>query len=314
MKIKQVSSRLSRLVVLLICMAAFVGCSTTEQQEASSPEGVQLKTIHVNGTSLTYTEHGEGTPVVLVHGTLGDYRTWDGQVGPFSEKYRVISYSRRFHYPNDWPQDDSSFSVAVHAKDLAAFIQALNVGRVHLVGHSFGAFTSLLVARDHPELLLSLTLGEPPVHPLLATTPEGESLIQDQITTAIIPSGEALQRGNDEEGVRIFLNGVLGDGGFENLPQHIHDIVMDNVRELKGATTDKNLFPPFSCEDARSVSVPTLLLHGELSPKIFIVTQDLLEQCMPNHERTMIPAASHGLEMDNPAAFNETVLGFLAKQ
>lgn len=298
----------------LLAMACFAVSPALAQQKGSSPEKVQTKKVRVNDVTLNYIERGKGDPVVFVHGTVGDYRTWDGQVEAFSKKYRVISYSRRYHYPNPWPQDASSFSVTVHAKDLAAFIQGLNVGRVHLIGHSFGAFTSLLVARDHPELLLSLTLGEPPVWPLLATTPGGESLIQDQITTTIIPSGEALQRGNDEEGVRLFLNGVLGDGGFENLPQHIHNIVMDNVRELKGATMDKDLFPPFSCEDARSVSVPTLLLHGELSPKLFIQTQDILEQWMPNNERTMIPASSHGLMMGNPDAFNETVLGFLARQ
>jgi pimeloyl-ACP methyl ester carboxylesterase len=49
-----------------------------------------------------------------------------------------------------------------------------------------------------------------------------------------------------------------------------------------------------------------------LSPEIFVRIQDILEQCLPNDERATIPAASHGLEMDNPAAFNEMVLGFLA--
>ena len=53
MHIVQVSSRMNRFFVLLICIAAFVGCSTPVLQEASSPEGVQLKTIRVNGTVTT---------------------------------------------------------------------------------------------------------------------------------------------------------------------------------------------------------------------------------------------------------------------
>jgi hypothetical protein len=69
MKSDKYSCRKNLFVVLLICVAAFVGCSTAVQQEADSPEGIQLKTVRVNGTELTYTEHGEGTPVVLVHGT-----------------------------------------------------------------------------------------------------------------------------------------------------------------------------------------------------------------------------------------------------
>ena len=94
--------------------------------------------------------------MVLVHGTLEDYRTWDGQLEAFSKGYRLISYSRRYHYPNEWPKDATDFSVTLHARDLAAFIKALNLPPVHLVGHSYGAFIALLVARDHPEVIRSL--------------------------------------------------------------------------------------------------------------------------------------------------------------
>lgn len=280
---------------------------------AASPIFAQPKEIRVNDVTLNYIEQGQGDPVVFVHGTLGDYRTWDGQIEPFSRKYRVISYSRRYHYPNHWPQDTSSFSVVVHAEDLAAFIKALKVGRVHLVGHSFGAFISLLVAGDYPELIRSLTLVEPPVMSLLTTTPQGDSLLQNFTAGTIIPSGEAFQSGDNEEGVRRFINGVLGDNAYENLPPNVRAIMMENARELKGATMDTNLFPPFSCEDARNVSIPTLLLNGELSPNMFIQIQDILEQCLPNKERAMIPAASHGSVYENPQAFNEAVLTFLAK-
>lgn len=280
---------------------------------AASPIFAQPKEIRVNDVTLNYIEQGQGDPVVFVHGTLGDYRTWDGQIEPFSRKYRVISYSRRYHYPNHWPQDTSSFSVVVHAEDLAAFIKALKVGRVHLVGHSFGAFISLLVAGDYPELIRSLTLVEPPVMSLLTTTPQGDSLLQNFTAGTIIPSGEAFQGGDNEEGVRRFINGVLGDNAYENLPPNVRAIMMENARELKGATMDTNLFPPFSCEDARNVSIPTLLLNGELSPNMFIQIQDILEQCLPNKERAMIPAASHGSVYENPQAFNEAVLTFLAK-
>jgi len=76
---------------------------------------------------------------------------------------------------------------------------------------------------------------------------------------------------------------------------------------------DENLFPPFSCEDARDVSVPTLLIGGELSPKMFVLIHDIIEPCLLNKERAIVPEASHGLEFENPQAFNEIVLAFLAK-
>jgi hypothetical protein len=89
-------------------------------------------TADINETSLHYIECGEGVSVVLVHGTLGDYRSWIGQMQLFSQNYKVLSYSRRYHYPNPWPNDASDFTVNIHAEDLAAFIQSLDLGKVHM--------------------------------------------------------------------------------------------------------------------------------------------------------------------------------------
>lgn len=122
----------------------------------------ELHFAEINEISLHYIECGEREPLVLVHGTLGDYRVWLDQVHLLSQNYRVISYSRRYHYPNPWPQDASDFTVNIHAKDLADFIQHLDLVKVHLIGHSYGALTALIAARDHPGLVRSLNLGEPP--------------------------------------------------------------------------------------------------------------------------------------------------------
>ena len=284
------------------------------QQKGASFSGVQPKEVRVNGVTLSYIERGEGIPVVLVHGTLGDYRTWEGQLEPFSKRFRVISYSRRYHYPNRWPANNSTdFSVTIHARDLAAFIKALKLPSVHLIGHSYGAAISFLVARDHPEVIRSLTLGEPPLMPLLRMSPEGDALLAKFMATGIMPSGEAFKKGNDAEGVRRFLNAVLGEGSYEKLPPHLRERMMDNARELKGETSSQDLFPPITCEDVQKVRTPTLLLDGSLSPKIFRVINDMLNHCLPSKERAVIPGASHGLEYENPQAFNDTVLAFIAR-
>ena len=301
--------------VVLVSIAAmfFVASPLFAQQKGASSSEMKTREVRVNGLTLHYIERGQGTPVVLVHGTLGDYRTWDGQLEAFSKGYQLISYSRRYAYPNESTKDSTDFSVTIHARDLAAFIEALNLPPVHLIGHSYGAFIAFLVARDHPEVIRSLTLGEPPVMPLLKTTPEGDALLTASITTSIA-SSEAFKQGNDEEGVRRFVNGVLGDGSYEKLPPPVQKRLMDNTQELIGIeTSSQNLFPPITCEDVQKVKAPTLLLDGERSPKVFHLVNDMLEHCLPRVERATIPAASHGLEVENPQAFNETVLAFIAK-
>jgi pimeloyl-ACP methyl ester carboxylesterase len=87
---------------------------------------------------LHYVERGRGVAVIFVHGSLGDYSTWDAQLGPYAETYRAIAYSRRYNDPNT-NRLRPNHSAVVEAEDLAAFIKALDLGKVHVVGHSYGA-------------------------------------------------------------------------------------------------------------------------------------------------------------------------------
>jgi len=303
----------------LLTTGLLVACTDSTEQATSSEDRVELKSVRVNDTTLHYIERGQGTPVVFVHGALGDYRTWDGQIEAFSEEYRVISYSRRFYYPNEYPQDSVVFPRPDHVEDLKVFIDALDIHPIHLVGHSGGGAISLLFARDYPEYLISLTLGEPAVTELLATTPEGVSARQRFDETVRGPSTAAFQAGNDQEGVRLFIDGVMGrKNAFDNLPSNFRDGMLQNAHTMRSSRLDKNprtrTRPSFSCEDGGRIRIPTFLIHGELSPKMFVVINDILEQCLPNVERATLQSASHSLEMENPAGFNEIVLGFLRQQ
>src|SRR4029077_7863738 len=154
--------------IVLVSVAAmfFVASPSFAQQKGASSSEMKTKEVRVNGLTFHSIERGQGTPVLLVHGTLEDYRTWDGQLEAFSKGYQLISYSRRYHYPNEWIKDSTDFSITIHARDLAALIKALNLPPVHLIGHSYGGSIAFLVARDHPEVIRSLTLAEPSLVPL----------------------------------------------------------------------------------------------------------------------------------------------------
>src|SRR5687768_18241422 len=109
-----------------------------------------LRRIHVNGVELHYIERGAGEALVLVHGGVADYRYWESQLEPFSRQFRVFSYSRRYSYPNENPNITPDHSVFAEAEDLSALISRLQLGRVHLIGHSYGAFTALVLALQRP--------------------------------------------------------------------------------------------------------------------------------------------------------------------
>jgi hypothetical protein len=81
---------LYRLLVVVVC-GLLGACSSDEPGTTIDASSVQLTEIPINGTTLNYMERGQGAPVLLVHGTLGDYRTWDGQIEALSRDRETLS-------------------------------------------------------------------------------------------------------------------------------------------------------------------------------------------------------------------------------
>lgn len=267
----------------------------------------------IDGTQLEYIEQGQGEPVVLVHGTLGDYRSWELQMDTFPETFRTISYSRRYHYPNRCDELKPDYSAAHHADDLAAFIAGLGLKSAHVVGNSYGAYTSLFLAARHPERVRTLVLGDPPVFPLLKPNSEGRALRDDFLATVWEPAGEMMQQGKVEDGVRIFVDGVVEAGAFDQFPSEVQDMILENACEFKLETSSSDFWTPFTCEDAAQIKTPTLLLTGDKSLRMFQLIVDELERCLPNNKSVRVPQTTHEVSSDNPEAYNDIVLGFLEK-
>ena len=292
-------------------------CNNSDTVKKQSETGTEpeLKSVFVNGDSIHYIDVGEGDPIVLVHGVMGDYRTWEAQTEAFSRNHRVIAYSLRYGYPNKQILDSTAdYSLSQNIKDLTELIKTLNLEPVHLVGHSSGAFAALLTTMENPELIRSITLGEPPVMPLLKNVPGGDTLEQNFGKT-IFPGIEAFKNNEDEKAAEIFVNAVMGDSQyFTKSSQRFREVIMANVVQLKGSFLyPKSGFPPVSCDDLKKINTPVLLLQGDRSPLFFIKIIDELDRCLSNKERVTLPNASHGLEYENPAEFNKIVLGFIDK-
>src|SRR5436190_20535816 len=86
---------------------------------------------------------------------------------------------------------------------------------VHPSGRS--AFTALVLAVKHPEMVRSLVLAEPPVHEWVRDSPNGAAAYKEFMTTIWEPATKAFLRGDDEGAMKIFVDGIIGKGRFDNL-------------------------------------------------------------------------------------------------
>jgi pimeloyl-ACP methyl ester carboxylesterase len=268
-------------------------------------------TVHVNGVELHYIEQGQGEPVILLHGGIGDYSSWGPQMGPFSAHYRVISYSRRYSYPNVNPIVVPNDSALVDADDLAALIRKLKLRRVRLVGASAGAFAALALAIKHPELVHSLVLAEPPLHQWVRDQPGGEAVFQDFLTAIANPAADAFRNADTERAMRLFVDGMSGPGSFDKLAPERAAIVMRNAPAMKALLLSSDPFPNLSKDRARRLKIPTLVVTSERAIRIHRLVDEEIARVLPLAEAVTIPDAGHSSARDNPAAFNEAVLKFL---
>ncbi|HXF96341.1 MAG TPA: alpha/beta hydrolase [Gemmatimonadales bacterium] len=275
-----------------------------------------LRVARLRGTDLHFVEQGSGTPVVLVHGTLGSLDSWRAQVDTFARHFRVVAYSRRYHPPNPARADGQPYSLDLHAGDLIGLIEALRLERVHLVAASYGAYVALQVALERPDLVRSLALTEPPILPWLARTPAGDSLRRAFTAGVLDPARRAFARGDSVEAVRRFLDAVTGrPGGFDALPAASRAALLRAAFEfrLELGADPAAYMPALSCSAVGRIRSPVLLVRGERSPRFLRLALEELARCLPHEEAVTIPGAGHTPHADQPAAYNALVLAFLAR-
>ena len=302
---------------LLLTMYSLCSIAQQPKNVVSSQgenQNQEPRKVIVGAVELHYIEKGKGEPLILLHGGQGDYRAWPRQIEAFASRYRVISYIRRCHYPNKNELKSTNHSALVDAIDLAGFVGALKLGPVHLVGTSYGAFTALTFATDHPELVRSMALAEPPVLEWAATTERGATLYREFMETVHNPAGKKFKEGDDEGGMRIFLERFDGPGAFDSLPAARKQSVMQNASFFKAVTASSNPFPNLSREKVSRLSMPILIIRGANTKELDILVGEEIAKTIPGAERMIIPNAGHGSPRQNPAAFNEAVLAFLARR
>ena len=253
-----------------------------------------MSEVRVNGVRLYYEEHGEGPPILCIHGTGGSALIWGAAVPELARLGRVIVYDRRGCTRSQRPDPYDKTSVAQHADDAAALLDAVGAAPVAVVGRSYGGAIAIDLALRYPERVRGLVLLEAAIFSLSAEALAWEESLRQHVLTAaedVTTVGET------------FIRFVLGDGTWDGFPAPIKQMFTDNGPAIL-AEADSGLLQLDHAALA-TIDLPTLLVAAAHSPEAFRQVTDAMATAMPNSRKHTV----EGGHLINPA--DPAVLSFL---
>jgi len=265
-----------------------------------------------SGVVLHAVRQGQGTPLVLVHGAMGDWRSWGAQWPALVPHADCVSYSRRYSHPNPNRMPSPDHSALQEAEDLLGLLDAMGIARALLVGTSYGAFTALAAAVAAPERVLGVVAVEPPMMKYAERDPQGQAIAAAFRRETIEPANAAFRAGQDEEAGRIMTGGINGAVSAATTPQAMQRR-LQNLRAMRMLALSSDEFPLLSPAQVAALTMPVMLLSGQRTAPVHREIFNNLVQAMPAARVLRVLDAGHGVTREQPAVFNAQVLAFLAE-
>ena len=264
------------------------------------------------GVTLHGIDVSDGDALVTVHGGGRDYSYFRHLIAPFSTRYRVVGFSRRYAWPNDNAPIVPDYSPRTDAADLAALCNALGIRRAHFLGASIGGFACLVLATQRPDLVRSLVLAEPPIMKWAADLPGGDEAYATFHETAFQPAGDAFRAGDPERAMQLITDGFLGAGSFAGFKASRRARILQGARDWEAQATSSDSFSTLTRESVAALRMPVLLLSGGRTTVPHRIVDDELARILPGARRVIAPEASHDVWLDAPDLCRDETLRFLA--
>ncbi len=285
--------------------------------QTSPASHIQVANIG-DGIALHFVEMGGGPPIVFIHGSISDLGYWADQLPYFAKRYRAIAYSRRYDYPNVNPSRPG-YSAVTDADDLAGLIRSLHLGRVYLVGHSYGALTALFFASKYPQMVRAMVLAEPPAVSLLQDIPGSqhaadEAMYEDIRQRMVAPMTAAFARSDTNAGVAAFIDYVFDNpNAWSDMSQQNQEAALRDAREWQVMMTTGTLFPVISPAAVRAIGTPALIMSGSKSYAFLRPIDTEFAALLPNSQSVTIMGAGHQMWYQRPEECRRDTEAFFAR-
>ncbi len=259
----------------------------------------QQQQIQSAGVNIHFTDEGSGQAVVLLHGFAANANmNWRmaGITGTLAEKYRVIAVDFRGHGASDKPHETGAYGLEM-MNDVIRILDHLEIDKAHIVGYSMGGFVTMKLMAEHPERVISATLGgsggirddfDHSWDDAMAEQMEAGKSFADALQSSL-PEGQKLEE-NEVAMLRLLFQ------------------VQDNAALVAVLRSWKEL--AVSYQQLENNQIPTLVVYGSEEDDKTRPWIEGLQGRMANAEFHMIEGANHLTTIPRPE-FREAILKFI---
>jgi pimeloyl-ACP methyl ester carboxylesterase len=250
-----------------------------------------------NGAQLTYGETGAGSPLILVHGSPGDGRSWGRVAKHLGSDVRILTPDLP-GYGGSTPLSPGTLRrTDAMAAAVGKLVQASADG-AWLCGHSYGGNVALHAALQRRERVKGVLLLEPVFMRALELAGERETLDK---AAMFFRSYVARVLGGEPGAVSTMVEFWFGAGAFEKLPPSVQGFLVGaapkNAQDVPAAFSEE-----VTKEQLNAFDRPFLIAFGEASPPTAPTIVHALAGLLPDAEVVSIPGATHGMLDSHPEA------------
>ena len=272
-----------------------------------TPEHVTLG----GGTELHYVRQGTGSPLIFIHGAMGDYRAFQPQWKPFTASFDCITYSRRYSFPNKNKLVDRKHNALIDAEDLLGLMDHLEIEQAILVGSSYGGFTALALAASAPARVTALVAVEAPMMRYVESD-EGRAIVEEFRKSTVLPARDAFERDENELGARILTGGIVGEAPTA-VPDHVMQRRMVNLMAARSLALSDDEFPLLDPQVMANLKMPIFLISGAETAPVHAEIFKAVTAAMPQAQSLIVEGSGHSVSQQAAEHFNVAVLNFLAE-
>ncbi|MBJ2121449.1 alpha/beta hydrolase [Arthrobacter sp. MSA 4-2] len=262
--------------------------------------------------NIYYEDHGQGQPVVLIHGYPLNGRSWERQLPVLLEAgYRVITYDRRGYGQSSQPT--VGYEYDTFATDLKTLLETLDLNDVILVGFSMGSGEVGRYIGKYGTARISKAVFAAPLEPFMVKgpdTPYGlDKSVFDDIGAAAVKDRFAhyVDFTNSFYNTDVFL-------GTDRLSEHAFKHSLDDAFASSAYGTRESIkswMTDFR-EDIKKIDVPALIVQGTEDRILPIdVTGRPFHKANPDLEYVEIEGAPHGMLWTHSEEVNKILLKFI---